>query len=174
MSEQLCQCGCGLPAPVRTYTNRSKGYAKGSRCRFVRGHGTGGAHDSVSHGQQQNAKHRATVEYRAWANAKARCENPTHPNYHHYGARGIKVLFTFGRFIAEVGQRPSAEHSIDRINNNGNYEVGNLRWATRSEQQSNRRRFKRTATKMAEIERRFPLFPLDENVCAWALKYCQL
>jgi hypothetical protein len=75
-----------------------------------------------------------------------RCYNDKHPHYGNYGGRGIRVseewrdpVRGFPRFFIHIGPRPSPDHSLDRINNDGNYETGNVRWATRSEQQNNRR-----------------------------------
>jgi len=74
--------------------------------------------------------------------AKNRCTNPNNTDWKHYGARGIKFLFTsVEQLIAEIGSRPE-EQEIDRINNDGNYEPGNVRWATRSEQCRNKRKKK--------------------------------
>ncbi len=82
-------------------------------------------------------------EYQAWKNMKQRCLNPKHPQYKHYGARGISVCarwMSFESFLKDVGPRPSADLSLDRYpNNDGNYEPGNVRWATMSEQAFNRR-----------------------------------
>jgi hypothetical protein len=84
-----------------------------------------------------------TPEYRAWSHAKERVTNPSHPKFENYGGRGIKMarrwLNSFESFYAEVGPRPSTDHSIDRINNNGNYEPGNVRWATTIIQRNNQR-----------------------------------
>lgn len=80
-------------------------------------------------------------EYSAWASMLTRCNNPRRPQYQSYGGRGISVCerwSKFENFLADVGQRPSASHSLDRINNDGNYEPGNVRWATVEEQQNNR------------------------------------
>jgi len=71
-----------------------------------------------------------------------RCSNPNSPAYASYGARGITVCErwrTYPNFICDVGRRPSKEYSIDRRDNDGNYEPGNVYWATRKQQARNRR-----------------------------------
>jgi hypothetical protein len=71
----------------------------------------------------------------------ARCTNPKSVKWHRYGGRGIRVCErwrNFAEFRADMGPRPSLEHQLDRINGDGNYEPGNCRWVTRSEQQRNR------------------------------------
>jgi hypothetical protein len=84
-----------------------------------------------------------TVEYRAWQSLKQRCLNPAFVEYSNYGARGIRVcdewLNAFDAFLAHVGRRPSPKHSLDRIDNEGNYEPGNVRWTTNEVQQRNKR-----------------------------------
>lgn len=86
------------------------------------------------------------VEYRCWHNMIARCIDDGRANFRHYGGRGIGVcdrwLHSFPAFLADMGSRPSPAHSINRINNDGNYEPGNCRWATKAEQLFNRRNTK--------------------------------
>ena len=82
------------------------------------------------------------TEYTIWAGMKDRCYRPRNHKYPRYGGRGISVCDrwrdSFEAFLADMGRRPSRGHSIDRINNDGNYEPGNCRWATAIEQVHNR------------------------------------
>jgi hypothetical protein len=81
----------------------------------------------------------AHPEFEVWSGAKRRCTDPTRHDYANYGGRGIEMRLTYAEFLAEVGPRPSPAYSIDRIDTDGHYEAGNLRWATRVEQRNNRR-----------------------------------
>jgi len=79
-----------------------------------------------------------TTEYIAYRAMIKRCSDPTYKNYHRYGGRGIKILYTsFSDFFDDVGYRPDGKNSIDRINNDTHYERGNCRWATWAEQNTN-------------------------------------
>jgi hypothetical protein len=90
-----------------------------------------------------------TPEYTVWALMKQRCNNPRSTAFFYYGARGIGVCErwtnSFEAFLADMGRRPSPQHSIDRYpDNDGDYEPGNCRWATKQEQQVNKKRRRRT------------------------------
>jgi len=80
-------------------------------------------------------------EYKVWNNLLTRCNNPKANNYHRYGGRGIKVdknWYKFSEFYKDMGDRPSKNHSIERINNDGDYCKENCKWATKEEQVRNR------------------------------------
>ena len=83
-------------------------------------------------------------EYRIWTDIKTRCYNKNHSSYSNYGGRGIKMcdrwLESFDNFFEDMGKRPSKKYTLDRINNDGNYEKYNCRWATQSQQCRNQRR----------------------------------
>lgn len=82
-------------------------------------------------------------EYSAWVAMIRRCTNPKDKYYYNYGGRGIRVcqswVNSFSNFLNDIGKAPSKLHSLDRKENNGNYEPGNCRWATKPEQQNNTR-----------------------------------
>lgn len=88
------------------------------------------------------AKHPS--EFSSWRNINRRCSDPAYQQWKDYGGRGIRVCDrwreSFANFLADMGPRPSREHSIDRIDNSKNYEPTNCRWATRVEQMRNMRR----------------------------------
>jgi hypothetical protein len=94
--------------------------------------------------QTRNSHHGLTKEpeYRIWSEMLQRCGNPKSQHWRFYGGRGISVCDRWrsaALFYADMGPRPSPKHSIDRINNDGNYEPGNCRWATRDQQMANSR-----------------------------------
>lgn len=87
---------------------------------------------------------RYSLEYNVWTSIKSRCLAKNSSRYYNYGARGITMcerwINSFANFLEDMGERPSLTHSIDRIDNKGNYEPGNCRWATKKEQGRNTRR----------------------------------
>jgi len=128
-----CKCDCGEERSVLGRNLRS-GVSTSCGCR----------HQDI---MAQRLKHgyarrngKSTPEYAAYYSAQQRCTNPKNQGYGYYGKRGIKFLYTsFQQFLADVGPRPSPKHSLDRYpDNDGNYEPGNCRWATQSEQNKNK------------------------------------
>lgn len=129
----LCQCDCGKSSEVLTFALRG-GSTKSCGCLQYEISLATLAKARTTHGESD------APEYSVWCGIKRRCENPHERSFQNYGARGVRVLFgSFESFLAHVGRRPSAQHSIDRIDPNGHYEHGNVRWALPSTQARNRR-----------------------------------
>ena len=128
----LCKCECGN---IKEYDFACVKSGNTSSCgcyyKEVRGKAT------ITHNMSKSKEHKA------WRHIKERCFNPNSDCYNNYGARGITMCQrwkdSFENFYADMGKAPSAKHSVDRIDVNGNYEPGNCRWATDKQQSRNRR-----------------------------------
>lgn len=139
----LCICDCGVEV-VRLWANLTQSEKDGRRqsCGCWAKEITGQTFREYNE-TGENTKHglTATRTYVTWQAMLARCNRPQHPSYPNYGGRGIHVCerwSSFQSFVADMGIRPP-NTSIDRINNDGNYEPGNCRWATQKEQTRNTR-----------------------------------
>lgn len=154
----LCQCECGN---TRVLTKDTLKRMK----------------DSISCVECRKANEMAgTPEYHAWEAAKQRCFNPNNPGYKNYGARGITMCKefcdNFKAFYNEAGPRPTiGKWSIDRIDENGNYEPGNLRWVSVSRSNSNKRSQSSTGEKNIYADNRPGRKPYQVEITVEGVKH---
>lgn len=131
----LCQCSCGRRVALRANDVR-RGATKSCGCLH--------SETSAENGRRNRTHGKSgSPEYAIWIGVLRRCCKSTRDEYERYGGRGVTACNrwrdSFEAFYADMGPRPSPQHSIDRIDNNRGYEPGNCRWATAKEQQRNKR-----------------------------------
>jgi|SRR5262245_16113233 len=131
-SQWWCRCVCGTERAVGA-SNLKRGLSQGCGCQKS----AKIARRFTTHGRSR------TAEHRTWVAMRQRCHNPKASKYADYGGRGIRVCarwrISFQAFLADVGPKPGPAYSLERVNNNGHYEPGNVRWATPREQCLNKR-----------------------------------
>lgn len=140
----LCRCDCGNEKLIPTSNlagNKSCGCLRSEHITAVNIAGAKHGHARSGGGN----KRLTSPEYNSWRSMLDRVNRPNAINYHLYGGRGIKVCERwqgtegFSNFLADMGPRPSKNHTLDREDNDGNYEPDNCRWATKKQQRINQR-----------------------------------
>ena len=156
----ICECECGGgKLTIARGNHLARGQVRSCGCLRTEA-ALRAAHSlhRIEHGMSRRGQH--SPEYNSYCSAKGRCENPNNTAFACYGGRGIKFLYTsFQEFFADLGPKPPGL-TVERINNNGNYEPGNCRWATYLEQGNNKRN-----------NRQLTAFGQTQTLAQWAQEY---
>jgi hypothetical protein len=149
-----CRCtGCQTEKVIEGYNLRS---GRSRSCRRCSAAFVASLHRT--HGQSRS------VVYRRWCAMKTRCTNPKSKDWKNYGGLGIRVcdawMNDFAAFHAHIGEPPTPLHTVDRIDNSGPYEPGNVKWSTQSEQMNNARRGRKNAHPKPPVDSSHNLDPL--------------
>ena len=151
----LFVCECGKEKEARK-SNVTRGVVNSCGCHHgLRKHGMSKREGHIKLGKQKPI-------YSLWVRMRQRCTNPQNTDFKYYGGRGIKICkrwSEFKNFLEDMGDIPSVAHSLDRIDNNGNYKPSNCRWATRFEQSNNRRSVRKISFQGKE-----------QTISAWVLE----
>lgn len=143
-SRWLCRCDCGVEKEVSA-SCLSQGRTKSCGCLRRENAAKRSPKANAArtkHGHAREDKGDRHPLYRTWQGMRERCRDPGNVSYKYYGGRGITVCErweSFENFLADMGEKPSPDLTLDRIDNDGNYEPGNCRWATPEQQTKNRR-----------------------------------
>jgi len=149
------KCACGNISESRTEELENSPYCR--KCKYMLRPNSkwGSAHKYGPHRKRKSSNVGHPL-YSTWESIFQRCYNINHQAYYNYGGRGIKVhehYYTFENFLADMDPKPGSKYSLDRIDPDGDYSPGNLRWATKKEQEGNKRNSKKNRDKYILVKR---------------------
>jgi len=160
-AQWLCQCSCGTTKVLGGIALRRKAILS---CGCLR--------DEKIAAVRRTHRMTRSPEYHVFSGMVARCENKKNGRYHRYGGRGIKVCSrwrdNFEVFLADMGERPSSKHTIERLDNDGDYEPGNCVWATRKQNDRNTSTVKLNQALAADAKL---VRNSGDNLSAWAREH---